>query len=45
MEVRVRKVTARIPLGNDPEKAASQLVARDAREYPGAMPHKAVALE
>jgi hypothetical protein len=31
VEVRVRKVAAGVPLRNEPEKAASQSVARDAR--------------
>ena len=45
MEVRVRKVTACVPLGNDPAKAASQLVARDARQYQGTVPYKATVIE
>lgn len=45
MEVRVRKVTACVPLRNDLAKAASQLVARDARQYQGAVPYKATAIE
>jgi hypothetical protein len=45
VEVRVRKVTAGVPLGNDPEKVASQSVVRDARQYQGAVSHKAAAVE